>query len=203
MLNILTRTHNRPEGFARLRASIQAQNVKEVNHLVSVETDEDLKYVQEAENCASIRVTTLPKLSENHAPYNLHINELLKHVLPGWIMVIDDDDYLSSGVNLQNIIKYAHDPDTMNVFQMQMPDGELIPSEEELTQYPEPGRIGSPCVLFHSKYATRFIWDEWKESDYRAICSLYDCIPRLIVVPKVVVKVGQIGNGTSTDIEKN
>ena len=47
LINILTRTSNRPIGFLNNYHSVSNQTYKNINHLVSYEYEEDLKHYQE------------------------------------------------------------------------------------------------------------------------------------------------------------
>ena len=96
IINILTRTSNRPFYFAECRNSIVNQSYKNIRHIVSVDDETSYKYVKENGllDRDIIQIERPHRISLNHMPYNLYMNYLLQEVHQGWIMFLDDDDIL-------------------------------------------------------------------------------------------------------------
>lgn len=209
VINVLTRTSNRPIGFDNLRHSITNQTYKNIKHIVSYDNDIDLDYLNKYD-VEKIKVNKMNEEKMNHpdgftpAFYNLYCNELLNNVVEGWIMFLDDDDCFLHNKALQEIvheIKKA-DQDTMFFWQMRYPDGKILPPKKEFkAQKIEIYNIGAPCFLFHSKYKNAAKWDGWKVSDYRFINSLSQIIPKKKWINQVYIQINNHGDlGNKNDI---
>lgn len=203
--NILTRTSGRPNGFKKCHESIQGQTFRHFSHIVSYDTHDDLTYLEEYD----VKRVEVKKKEEKDvstsrnpgngefSPHNLYFNSLLKEVKHGWIMLLDDDDMLAHPVVLEELAQIVQEADkrTMMIWQMEYPDGRLLPTdqmiaEEELQLY----GIGTPCFLFHHSYATKFKWDAWKCADYRFVKQLSHAIPKKIWLNKAYVRLNNFGD---------
>ena len=88
LINILTRTSNRPNYFARCQQSIREQDYKNVRHIVSIDNDESKSYVRGVDTIVRVHpmqyndtIKILPRT--RFAPYNLYLNDLLDNVEDG------------------------------------------------------------------------------------------------------------------------
>ena len=61
LINILTRTSNRPIGFKNCELSIKNQTYKNIKHIVSYDNDNDLTYLKETENKIKVDMNQLIK----------------------------------------------------------------------------------------------------------------------------------------------
>ena len=112
LINVLTRTSNRPLGFQKCHRSIQEQTYKNIRHIVSYDDCADLWYLKDLEislvDVSKIKNTDTPKVSviENrvYAPYNLYCNALLEVVDDGWILFLDDDDNLYQSKVIEELV---------------------------------------------------------------------------------------------------
>ncbi|TBW25571.1 glycosyltransferase family 2 protein [Gramella sp. KN1008] len=203
--NILTRTSGRPNGFKRCHESIQEQTYRHFLHIVSYDNPEDLTYLEEYDvkrvEVKKKKEKDVP-LSKNpgnleFSPHNLYFNSLLKEVKHGWVMLLDDDDMLAHPNVLKELAEVVKEADkrTLIIWQMEYPDGSRLPTskmieDQEIKLY----GIGTPCFLFHNRYATKFKWDAWKCADYRFIKKLSDTIPKLICLNKAYVRLNNFGD---------
>lgn len=120
LINILIRTHRRPDGFKKLIDSIKSQTYKNYRIIVSVDDMATFEYVLKHK----IRIDDIVlidgedvnnKVSESfagsNAPYNLYFNLLLQKVDEGYVYCMDDDDYFKDENSLkvisENIERYA------------------------------------------------------------------------------------------------
>lgn len=209
LINILTRTSNRPIGFNNCRQSIVRQTYKNIKHLVSYENKSDLTYL-DFNNLSKVKVEKYEGHKKTnteghlHAPYNLYCNAMLDNVNNGWVLFLDDDDHLLHKKVIKEIVSQINkaDNDTLFIWQMRYPNGKLLPAEKHFKEKNiEFEKIGSPCFLFHSKYKNLAQWDEWKASDYRVIKRLYEEIPKNKWIEKVYVQINNFGDlGERNDI---
>lgn len=208
LINILTRTSNRPNAFDLNYNVVTSQTYKNVRQIVSVDDNLTEEYVKKydvdyifidrdkiIEEDKSINPNT-----GKYSPHNLYFNLLMKEVKDGWVMFLDDDDRFSTAKSLEQIVNVIEDEDTMVVWQMRFPNGRALPPSEIINNPPRIGTIGSPCILFHSKYVEDIEWDGWKCGDFRFINKIYNKVPKKVTIPKMLVTVGQIGDGKRTDL---
>ena len=188
LINILTRTSNRPNGFNMCVNSIKNQTYDNINHMVSYDNDLDLNYIDDY-NVVKVRIDRGEAIKNDKSvnpnnpsfwfsPHNLYCNYLLDEVKDGYIMFLDDDDMLLHENVIEVIVNNIVNEDTILIWKMQYPDGRLLPDN---TSYKNKtirlGGIGSPCFLFHSKWKDLYRWDGYKCGDYRFLDKLYKQIP--------------------------
>jgi GT2 family glycosyltransferase len=191
VLNILTRTCDRPNRFRRLKESIKAQKWGgKVWHIVSI--DRPCDYVD-----ADVIVPALGTIAPNppdsdqryrDAPYNLYVNDLLEAVEDGWILILDDDDELLDEKALAALEPYMTDPDKMLVcrFAMNLPRSEkvmVMPVNfgDELVA----NDVACSCVVFHSKWKHLAKWHGKYCGDFYGMSNLSKKLP-VVWVDKVL-----------------
>lgn len=173
LLNILTRTCDRPNHFRRHRESLLAQEWGgTIRHIVSI--DRPCSYAGEAD----ILVPALGRISPpvpsaqqkyRLAPYNLYVNDLLEAVGDGWIMVLDDDDELFA-------------PDALAALEPHMRDaGNLFICKFLLGKNVMPKAFGRklvlndvPCssIIYHSRHKKYGQWHGKYSGDFNAAYNL-------------------------------
>lgn len=212
LINVLTRTSNRPIGFDNLRYSITNQTYKNIRHIVSYDNDEDLNYIEKYD-VEKVKVNNLNQEKINHpdgftpAFYNLYCNDLLDQVVDGWICFLDDDvNVFHNNVfkEIASLIK-KNDSETMFFWQSRYPNRIVIPDKKRVKDEKiEIYNIDTSCFLFHSNYKNYARWDGWKVSDYRFIKSLSEIIPKKIWLNQIYVQVNNQGDlGNRNDIYKS
>ena len=212
IINILTRTSNRPNGFSVNRESITNQTYKNINHIVCYDTDETKEYLDNYEGITKVAIdremlisndTSLNPNTGKYSPHNLYFNEMFKEVKSGWIIMLDDDNTFSNNNVVQNLVDMIESDDCMFIWQILFPKthGSLVIPMGIFT-VPTLGNIDTGCVMYHSKYKDISKWDGWKCGDFRYIDSLFTTIPKNKFLSVINIDIGQIGNGNRTDIIK-
>jgi len=167
LINILTRTHNRPKHFNVCRNSIINQTYKNINHIVG--SDISCNYF----NTIKLTPRESSPLPDNYgiykAPWNLYFNELHNEVKDGWIMYLDDDDMFTSSESLSMIVKNITDENELVLWRVSI-NGLIIPEHEYYGKI-YPGHISGIGVMFHSKHLP-VDWGSWNFGDYRVINEL-------------------------------
>jgi hypothetical protein len=188
LINILTRTSGRPNGFRKCRKSIENQTYKNIRHIVCYDSSEDLNYLGEF-NLDYFKVKRkkrwkffgLRKTKPGYKPYNLYCNQLLKRVKEGWILFLDDDDMLLHNEVINEIVTVIDqiNKDTLLIWKTRYPDGRLLPGvdvfDNEEISYTN---IDTACFAFHSKFKSASKWDSYIGADFRFILGLSKVIPR-------------------------
>ncbi len=180
VLNVLTRTCNRPNRFRRCADSLKAQETAvSIRHFVSI--DRPCTYVD-----ADVLVPAtgqiapeIPEASTRHrdAPYNLFVNDLLAAVKDGWILVLDDDDELLRRDAVAILEPYLADEDNMVVFKFAMGDGL---GKKNFVMPKAHGKalvindVPCSCYVYHSKHKVDGLWHGKYSGDFFAASNLAD-----------------------------
>ena len=213
MINILTRTSERPFEFERLYKSIKGQknNTLRYRHIVCYENDEDLTYLKKYEDIDYFK-TDRREIYEKYLSlnfmlnvnnpncfiHNLYVNELMDEVKEGYIIIIDDDDLLYNDKTFDVIEEIINeiDEDTVAFVQMVHPNSRRIPHISKIKQKEVVrGDIGAPCVIFNSKYVSDDLrWEGWRAADFQFIKKLSEKAIKQKWYEKPIVQVLDSGN---------
>ena len=120
-LNILTRTSNRPNGFKRCYNSIKNQTYKKINHIVSCDNEKDLNYLNNYDDIEVIKIYELTNFKNrigNYMIWNTYFNHMITQSKDGWIIFLDDDDYLHNENVIEEIINEDIKDKEVVIFQM-------------------------------------------------------------------------------------
>ena len=167
LINIITRTHNRPKHYKVCKESIQSQTYKNINHIVG--SDVDCNY------CDYIKLElqeVQPKpdyLASYPAPWNLHLNTLNTYIKDGWVMYLDDDDKFVNSDALDIIVNNIENEDQLILWRVDI-NGMIVPNSQGFGKI-EAGNISGIGFMFHSKHLP-VDWGSWNFGDYRVITQL-------------------------------
>ena len=165
IINVLTRTHNRPNYFKHCRESVLSQKYDgEINHIISVDDSRDLKYVS---GDITIKVGGNDKFSY---PYNLYFSDMIHHVKEGWILHLDDDDMLTRPNSIQTMIEHISSESDLLLWKVDFREMGIVP-KQCFGKIPIIGDISSIGFLVHSKH-----WKDWtpiKCGDFYVIEKYY------------------------------
>lgn len=209
LINILTRTSNRPNFFKRNVENVKSQTYKNVRHIVSYDNDNDLDYINRYSDLRLVKIDKDKLIREDnspnpntgkYSPHNLYLNEMLKVINEGWVIILDDDDVFSGEKSLEKIANHLTNDDLMVIWQMNFINNTPLPPLNLLYGKPVIGNIGSPCFTFNIKNLGDTKWDGWKCGDFRFISDIYNKIENKIIIPEVLVGINHIGSGNKTDI---
>lgn len=206
LVNIITRTSNRPNGFEKCYNSVKNQTYPNIRHIVSYDDEKDYElYLHKYQNDIDIifiNKNHILQLQDIPNPrtgpkfiYNLYFNELFEEVKDGWILILDDDDSLASNTVIEEAINSATYTTDMLIWQMQYPNGMKLPTTMDFNKQPQLGRIGSPCIFVHSSIAKQIKWDGWKCGDFRYIHKVWKATERKIWFKKPMILLGSQGGG--------
>ena len=218
VINIITRTRNRPKYFGMCAGSIKAQTYSNIHHVVTYQVDEDLEYINyhKIPNTTTIKVPNLTKdmdlstykdnIHITHAPYNTFFNTAHKHIKEGWVMYVDDDDMLTYANSIELLVSeiQKHDTDTKHMWKVQFP-GYHIPADDWFKEYQnnkplQCGQISGIGVLFHSSNIDKVIWHEWACGDYFAFKGLEETHPKRNMINATLTRLQtQPGKGLTQD----
>jgi hypothetical protein len=213
LINILTRTSNRPNGFSVTHQSIKNQTYKNIKHIVSYDNDNDLSYLNEYSDIELVKINKLELINKDnsispntgkYSPHNLYFNEMIKYVNDGWVIYLDDDDKFTDDTVIDKIVNAINDSDddTLIVWQFKLGNNLILPKEISKDIPPVIAGIGGGAIAFNCKYNNDAIWDSWKCSDFRVIDKLFHKIPNIKFIKEVLVLAPIPGSGDRIDIIK-
>ncbi len=192
-INILIRTSNRENLFRRCVDSVRSQTFKDVNILVSADDDNTAEYVK-ACGIEPIRVVKKERNEIDTAPYNRYLNDLMAEVKGGWIMILDDDDYLADTSVLAKVAGQLTDDNAIYFMKMRWATGRIIPSPENFTMHRIILRdIGMPCFIFHAKHKHKVAFDTKKQGDFRFVTKLACVVKKQRWIDLIVTQIGNTG----------
>lgn len=196
LINILTRSHNRPE-LKKCLASIRGQNYKNIHLIVSIDSDED--HATQSLLIASGLSYDIIAVKNTGIPYNwnLYCNELKARVKEGWFFYCDDDDWISRSHSINGIVPYLDNPDVGLICQyyrgrLAKPTGLKTKNGFVDTESIIKGKIGGSAIILHASQKDLADWDGDRAADYRFIKAVAEKIP-LKFVPIPVVQAGNSG----------
>lgn len=104
---VLTRTSGRPKLFGNLRRDLLAQTYPRIVHVVHSDDPAD----QYIEADLIVRGPRLPITKRDWGPdiYNRRLIDALEGLEPGWVLMIDDDDTLTSETSVADAMSAAHE----------------------------------------------------------------------------------------------
>jgi len=100
LINILTRTGNRPNYYKTLKDSIDLQSYENIRHIKSSDNPK-CSYLSDETDV--IRVT--PDKTAGRAFYNLYLNDLGAVLKEGWVIILDDDSKLCDASFIEKLAK--------------------------------------------------------------------------------------------------
>lgn len=134
------------------------------------------------------------RFSTKHFPYNLFMLKAEQKVKEGWVIYLDDDDWLYNETSLERLLPFLTDKDTLVGFD-QISKGEIRPNREALHHtynLNSPPALGvgfnSSTQCFHSDYLEYTAWDEWSGSDWTTLRSLWYNIPHKKHCSEIIVE---------------
>lgn len=222
LINIITRTHNRPNFFKKCLDSIKTQTYSNIHHIITYQVDSDLKYINlnKINNTTLVNVPNLkrdPNLYKHennreyyHAPYNTFMNKALKNIKEGWVVVLDDDDIFSSSNSLETLYNEIQkfDTNTNHIWRVRSTNI-VIPDDFHFDYYSkgiypdyplQPCQIAHMGMCYHSSNSKFVNYHPWSLGDYHAYSELEKHIPKRNMINQVLSQ-NQIGPGSGNTLD--
>lgn len=212
LINILIRTHKRPNYFSDCIKSIENQTYKKVNIVISI--DNSIKHQDDYTIPYKVRpVFVTKKQDKKNAPksneygvffpQNEFFNEMYKHCYSGLVLFVDDDDCFCDCNALQKIAD-AYMAGNDLIFWRVKSLERTIPSDDNFGKAPVLCDISGIGLAFDSKKIPFASWQPYKRGDYRVAKSLYENteINKIGYINSVLTKC-QNGQHAGVLIDKN
>jgi hypothetical protein len=202
-LYVITRTASRPNLYRKCRDSVDLlSSLFRVDHIAicdSPETD----YV-DADRSTILRVDRVEKRDGGHFPYNLYINVAHGYISrcePGWVMYLDDDDFILPELERGLREKFVDRADTLYMWRTEFPDGRILPRDKYWGKCINRNNVPSSSFMFHSSILRghTYSWTDRRGGDFRMLEKLFSNVERKVWVDVVGTKVYSEGWGERKD----
>lgn len=208
IINILTRTSNRPNYFRDCIKSIRQQSFSFINHIVATDDVSSIEYIKSYDinplyiDPSKYKHNTY-KLFDYHngegkgespAWWNVYFNDMYPFIKEGWVMFLDDDDSFSHSDSLKYLIPYLSNPDNLLFWKVQFPHC-IVPNVGSPSLEISPPiycNISGIGFMFHSNYLKYAKWDEWGGGDFRISSRLWDVIPNKIQIDHILTQIQDV-----------
>lgn len=187
---ILTRTHNRKNKFYQTLESINSNLNSNSNiniiHYVSYDNEETNEYVTNINLNSFSNLNSKSKLNSNIYSLRLinltgtklHPNEyidefykrIIKDNVKGWILVLDDDDLITTPNLFKNISNYLVNENKLIIWKLHRPDKYIYPKDLNNIKV---GEIATCSYLYHSSYIKLGHWGASGIGDFDFFQYLY------------------------------
>lgn len=193
LVNILTRTSNRPKYFKNCIESVKNQTYENINHLISVDDDKSEEYVKKyTDNYIRVKpfegkipIVDPYTRMRRRAPYNLYLNELKENVKEGWIMFLDDDDMFLDKRSIEDIVSIIKSEDDLIFWRVKFPE-RIIPEKQlfvkKVIAINHFSMIG---FMYNKKYDDYAKFDYFSGGDFFFIKQLIPKVPNSLWIDKV------------------
>lgn len=188
LINIIVRTHQRPEYFKKCLKSIHAQSYKNVVVYVIADDDQSYHYATVAGDIKLadrlIRVNkedTEGKHGDFDALlrsgmttpdgfrrfwWDLYLNPVIQKIENGWIWIVDDDNEIPEGDIFGALAGLMKDRDKVIIGKYERQKG-IVPDPDHF-HYPFiRNKIDMSCFIFHSKHRMKATFDGHETDDWR------------------------------------
>ena len=171
LINIIVRSHNRPDSFRKTFNSIKNQTYKNTQVIAGADNDETDSYLIPYK-CKQVRYEPNNDKGEKkegygiYFPYNHYVNVLKDEITEGYFMGLDDDDQFLTETALETIVSNI-DEDTLLIWRVDL--GKIIPSDENFGKNIVCGDISGIGFMCHIKHIKDYQFEPYRRSDYRVI----------------------------------
>jgi len=169
ILNIITRTHNRPDYFEICKKSVLSQTaVESINWIVGSDTDCDY-YPMAIKLIKDTQVPVSIPAEHYFAPYNLYLNELATYAKEDYVMYLDDDDKFVNEKSVMRILN-ACEENAMLVWKVRLLNQWVVPAQS-FGRYIMSGDFSGIGFAFNVKHLP-VDWGNISYGDYRVATQL-------------------------------
>ena len=196
-INILIRTSNREKYFDQCIQSIMKQSYKNINIITCYDTKQSLKYLNKYDYLDNFKYFHVKTNSNEKYRYNLYCNELKSKVKDGYILFLDDDDYLCNKEGLK-YLSQSLQKNTIYIWPFYRADKIIKPKNIFNIKL---GEISTSAFLAHYSCYNNCVWSDEKNGDYKFIKKvIHTKKPNIKFVNYIITgiqmknKIGNFGN---------
>ncbi len=211
-VNILIRTHNRPNYFSDCYKSIVRQTYPNINIITGYYSESADKYlipykVRPLKYDEFTGEIPLKEDSVNYgAPFghNSYMNNFKSEIKDGYVIWLDDDDAFNDNTAVAQIVSKIKSENDLVLWRTKVGD-RLIPSAKNFRSKPVVRDIAGTTFCCHSKHFNQHNFEPYRRADFRLISELYKKLtPKYIDKILTIPQNGRcnMGNGQDKKSEK-
>src|SRR3989338_333904 len=174
VVNVLTRTSNRPRFFYFNHQSVTSQSYPRVIHHVSYDDEATHGYVQMYPDLQTLAVERQRRKNGTDFPFNEYCNLLMRQVKSGWVMFLDDDDLLSSPDSIAIAMRHINNEDNLLLWKVQI--GNQIIPKKCWGKEPQLSDVSAIGFMFHLKHIPKVSWESRRGGDFKVIHHLHSLL---------------------------
>lgn len=167
LINIIIRTHDRPNFFKLNINSVKEQNYKNLRLYITYENEDTLNYIKE--NTKEMNNINLVKVTKSNIDvfYNLYCNTVLDIIEDGYNMFLDDDDMLTHKNSLKYINSFLQE-DRILCWEYMRADKIIGPRKNQI----KCGEIVSCGFCYSNKHKAK--WTATEDGDHVFVKQLIE-----------------------------
>ena len=210
MINILIRTHDRPEKLKECIKSIENQTYKDWRIIISADNDKAEKWTKpygyEYIRTDKIRYKKRIEKSRMKKEWNRYLNALQGRATEGFIMYMDEDMVLYTENSLQLVANNSHE-DRLLIYKYKIrQDIGIRPEKGYWRQTPQRTHISTGCFSHPAKHKVR--WRGISAGDYFSVSNLYNrlkttWLDEIILMGQAISDEKKIKKGKRKKIRRN
>lgn len=203
-LTVVIRTHDRPRAFKRCLESVRRQTHKNIDIVVGVDTPGSLEYVQPYNPTRIVKLQNRERKSHDDFPANAYISTLIEDITDGYILVLDDDNYMADEKGVEKLFARITKEYCIYIIRYRYPDGRLFPNERQFQgKLIENGGVDWASCVFHARFKNVSQSKPLYNGDYHFIKALVDKIKFTEFINLALVHTDTPGNDGKTEIGTN
>ena len=211
VINIITRTSNRPNYFKDCYDSVAGQigGFNEICYWITADDDITQTYLANYDNIRVVPFNRPRRKNVNHFPYNKYLHEVMNLIdNDGWVLILDDDNSLALPESIQKIRlvleKNNYNRQQVYIWQVKMANGEILPLASSMkNQMLSVDEVTNGCFLFHVIHKDLIQFETKVQASYHVLQTLTKCL-KPIWIPEILVHNNNIqgkGDGNRLDRE--
>jgi hypothetical protein len=201
-LTVVIRTHDRPEMFKRAIESVRNQTHKNIDIVVGVDTADSMKYAKQFKPTKIIECTPRERKGHQDFPANEYISNLIQHITEGYILILDDDNYIADPEGVEKLFSQIDKELCVYIIRYRYPDGQLFPNNQLFNSKTiQNGGIDWASCVFHARLRDVAKTKPLYNADFHFITSLVDYIKVTKWIDLALVHTETPGNDGKTELQ--
>lgn len=201
-LTVVIRTHDRPRMFKRCIESVRNQTHKNIEIVVGADTPGSLAYASDYNPDRLVKLEPRARTSHTDFPANEYVSELIKDVNDGYILVLDDDNYIADRNGVENLFKQIDKEWCIYIIRYRYPDGRLFPDHKLFAAKKiQNGGVDWASCVFHARFNKVSKSLPLYNADYHFIRNLVNTVKTTKWIDLALVHTETPGNDGKTEAE--
>ena len=201
-LTVVIRTHDRPQMFKRAIESVLCQTHKNIDIVVGADTPGSLEYASAYNPTRLIKLEGRKRTSHSDFPPNEYVSELIKDIHDGYILILDDDNYIADPRGVEKLFKHIDKEWCIYIIRYRYPDGRLFPNNQLFnSKQIQNGGVDWASCVFHARFNKVSKSLPLYNADYHFIRNLVNYAKTTKFIDLALVHTETPGNDGKTEAE--